>query len=1290
MPKDSIFPAIFHISLRFDFSGTFDRDNEVMKIEDNRHIFNLHIRINAISISIGRPQLQSGRQIKVYTISFAQISVKKSVSCLQMYFAALTRTSRLSIVRNQIQIYLDQLTMSDRFGHIPIEPPESAPVTKRPAKRLSRTKAAPSPKGGKHSPGKVWALLTGAAVILSLYSALGFIGVPYYVKKILPRNFHDQTGMSFEPTAISFNPFTFRFTSGELRILSAGGKPILSLQSLSAALSPTGLFHLNMVCNSIAVSKPEVNVSRELDGSYNFPKIPSAEKNSNPWNIFNLTSLPVHFSLNNISINDGRMTFNDLPAGKVHTVEKIQLNLPSFSNIPFQADQSVRPHFSAVVNGSPIELTGQAHLGESEEMTETTKLSLNIHDLDLAGYVDYLPFSLPLDIKKATANGTIDLAFKQHNKEGERLSFGYQLQISDAELVKDNTSILIKTPIVQIQGSLQPVSKTIHIEEIVVKEPTVSSYGLTLPVNSDPSPKADGQHDLAGSGQKPPYSLILDLLVVDKAKLLIFSKIDDSKPSSTWSGMQLNIKNYHSALEGADGKSDGTFSLSGEKEGSPASFSWQGIFPTSQSLTGQLSLIKADAHDLLRTLAAKSPFNLQGVADLTGQFSLFSTSETFAAAGWKLVDAELTIENFSLVEKKQNILTAPVAKLTSLGFEDGKINFGNLRIDKGAAHFSLSRVPESFTKTGTPAYRLKGVDFLGSITVDPLDKGDSPIIFTDVAIKANQLDASQKPTNNLSISGKSANGGIFKAQGAAVPAPFSLSIKAGFSQLAASEVFSFFTDSAQLKKLGGKLSGKGNFSLPAKTFAGELQLTAGSGKGPKGSTFSIQKALLHDFNYAAKPFHLGVGSAIVDRARFSWQITEDDNGPMQYLADFAQQYLPSVDRQATVKPQISISPVDIQEISFTNSIIEVDDHRLTPDWKAQFVDINGRLQNLHSARASAQSMFSFTGKLDAAPFILNGAMDPFAKENNGSLHFSLENYPLSSFAKQLADKTDIDTTVGTFTLVLDSAWQNQQYDRSGNIVFADVQPVSSASDSALPLALLTGEDNTFQLDFDFARPAPAAKESLFAEILTTFQRQALKGSVSPLLLATGDFTDLIGNEFVEFKPGQLLLSDKGKQVLIRYGALLIAHPQVGLVLSGGVEPKIDRPALKERLTAIEKQRVDKENEKRYQQWLEKKNLYEKNFAEQQKKLAAGGKIVEQTIPSDILSGFVPVQPEPVVVDEAMLLDLAKKRIDIISKYITGQLVLQPERLSAIPPDSVAAIAKNQVNGVTISLKALDR
>ncbi|MCP4337901.1 MAG: hypothetical protein GY799_03220, partial [Desulfobulbaceae bacterium] len=243
---------------------------------------------------------------------------------------------------------------------------------------------------------------------------------------------------------------------------------------------------------------------------------------------------------------------------------------------------------------------------------------------------------------------------------------------------------------------------------------------------------------------------------------------------------------------------------------------------------------------------------------------------------------------------------------------------------------------------------------------------------------------------------------------------------------------------------------------------------------------------------------------------------------------------------------------------------------------------------------------------------------------------------------------------------------------------------------ALPLALLTRPDGTLQLNFNISRTAPVAKTTLLDELHTTFQRQVIKGTVSPFLLATGDFTDLIGNEFVEFRPGEFMISDTGRKVFTRYAALLVSHPHVGLVLSGGIDKRVDSQAMKERLIVIEQQRVEKENEKRFNIWQEKKNLYEKNLEQQQKIAGPNTKFVEQDIPTDVLAGFTPIQPEPIEVDEAMLLELAQNRLDILYQHFTTQLALQPGRLSTVTPDSLNNGTEKPTNGVTITLKVINR
>ncbi len=1182
--------------------------------------------------------------------------------------------------------------MSDHFGNIPIQPPESTPPGKKPTKPTPRTPTVSTSKRKGRSPSKGLGWVAAVVIIAVCYCVLGFFGVPYYVSTIFPNHFQNKTGLVLVPSTVAFNPFTFRFETGELRVLSESGATILSLQSLLANVAPVSLLRLNLVCNTVTVNKLDLNLTRELDGSYNFQQIFGAKKDSKPSDLFNFNNLPFFLSLNNISITNSRITFNDAPAGKVHTVENIQLDLPTFSNIPFQTDQYLRPHFSAIINGSPVELTGQARLGESDGKEQATKLSLDIHDLDLTIYSGYLPFSLPMEFKKGRANGKLDLLFDPQNKSGDKLSIGFQLLISAAELTRENETIVIVVPTAQLNGNLQPVSKTLHFTEIAVKEPTVSSFGKSFLENlkqpEKQKEKATAPH--LTSVAVAPYSMAIDLFLVDKGSVQFFPEQKDEKPASTWNSIQLSVKNYRSAPENLNNQSGGSFSLAGEKDGSSSSFSWQGTFTSTGDLTGSLTLLKMDGEDLFKSIDSDLPVKVKGIADLKGQLSLYSKKDLQSHLGFKLADTDISIENFVLTDNEKNLLSAPLAKFTSLSLQDKFINFGNVHLPEGIAQFNYGRIPKFFTTFNSKKYQLQGIDFEGKVTFNPTDKTGQTFKLTDVALKANQLDNAQKASNNLSVSGKTEVGGVFQAQGEVILKPFSAALKTGFRGLPAKNIFPFFSTSPLLEDIKANLSGKGLFRLPTKSFVGELQLTDVSGRGPKTKPFSWQKSVFRNLNYTAEPFHIGISSANIEQARFTWEITKDDNGPMQYLANFCQTYLPTVDRRSSGKPSTTMSPVDIQEISFTDAQIDIHDRRLTPNWDATAFNFAGKIKDIHSGSTPGKSVFSFTGKLDDTPFDINGEIDPFALENNGAFHFSLENYPLASFQSQLSPMINVNPSNGKLNLTLDCTWQDRHYLSSGNLVLADVKPVDVTSESALPLALLTGDDNTFQLPFTFSRTEPVAKTTLFDELLTSFQRLVVKGAVSPLLLATGDFTDLIGNEYVEFSPGEFMLSESGQKVLIRYSALLKAHPHVGLILSGGIDKEIDRRAMKERLEATEQKRVDKKNEQLFKKWQEDKALYEKNLAEQQKIIGPDGKIVEQNIPSALLTQFTPLRPVPVVVDETMLLELAQKRINILIQYFTSQLALEPGRIEVLPPEENTADSESQTTGVTITLKAISQ
>ncbi len=498
--------------------------------------------------------------------------------------------------------------MPDRFGHIPIQSPESSPPAKKPARKPSEVQGTASSKNKRGSSKKIWALIAALFVLIGSYTALGLFGVPYYATKVLPENFHAKTGMVLEPTGVTFNPFTFRLATGELRLLTESGAVFMSLKSLLADVAPASIFRLSVLCNSVKIRGLDLNLAREQNGSYNFQQLFGTEKNKNQLPIVDFAELPFSFSLNNISITDSRITFNDAPAGKIHTVAEIQLELPTFSNSPFQTEQYLRPHFSAVVNGSPVELTGQTRMGEADGQNQTTNLSLNLHDLDLTIYSGYLPFALPMEFRKGTADGKIDLVFDPQNEGGDKLTIGFQLRISEAELSKESGSAIVTVPTARLSGNLQPISRKLHFTEVAIKNPTVNSFGEFLQKKSKGEDNQAGHATTSDTQDTPAYELEIDLLLVDNGTVRLHPEKGNAQQGSTWHSIQLSIQKYRSAKGKFNTQQSGSLSVSGEKDGSSSSFSWQGTFSSPKSISGNLTLLKMDCGSLFAGCQFQPPF----------------------------------------------------------------------------------------------------------------------------------------------------------------------------------------------------------------------------------------------------------------------------------------------------------------------------------------------------------------------------------------------------------------------------------------------------------------------------------------------------------------------------------------------------------------------------------------------------------------------------------------------------------------------------------------------------------
>jgi len=1178
--------------------------------------------------------------------------------------------------------------MSDPFGQISIQQPVSRSKRTSGKKSAGRRKPVRKPAHRQTRPrSKSWLWLFIPAGLLALYTLAGFVGVPYYITKIFPETVYRETGFDFQPGNIHFNPLTFSFSSEGVRLVPEDQNlpDLLSIDTISGKLAPLSLLRDELVSNSLKIEGLTANISREYDGSYNFSSLFGTSSGEDADGIISFSSLPFHFSLNNIDISGSKVVFSDLPRKKTHTIEDIQLALPTLSNFPFQAGNYIRPRFSATINGSPFELTGEASVGDSGKENHGTDLSCDIRSLDLPFYFGYLPFDLPLNFTRGKADGKIGLTFSPEKPKGNKLAITFDLKIAGTELSTGSTTIKIAIPNAQLLGTLFPVSKHVRFESISVRDPVISSYGKSF---------SDNLLNFFNSGNKEEQSKIqarpattdIKRMIVDGGVLNIFKTSPSGRPDISWKTLQFHLRQYSSSTAGKKNDTPGSFRLTGEQQGGVSFFSWQGELGAADILDGTLTINNMRTATLFRMFDI-TPFSTsKGVADVKGRLALSLAGTGSEESFLNLTDAAVSVQNFLLAEGKSTILAAPLVKITNFSSSKQQTDFGAVTMQNGTLNLERGKLPDSFslfTSDGNKKYRLDSLFFQGTAAFSSAAENSKKIHFPAFELKAQDFYTPKGKEKNISISAGSKNSGSIKAEGRIIMSPFALSLETGFTALPPGALFSWFTESSALNSIGGSLEGKGTFSLPQPHFSGELNLRQGVLKNKKTTVGSWKNSIFHEVTFTSSPFHLTISQAKFEAPSFLWKIDSADSTPLESFKNRLQKYLVQAGK-------LEEDSFNIGEILVQNGRIEVEDRRMSPPWKGVISDFTGTIGGLHYGGKQSPSQFHFSGNLDDSSLSVTGQSNFFSRKKNGSYSLALTEFPLAAFHKQFGSQLEIDTDRGTFDLQLNSHWQDARLDNGGSIIFTGINAESEKSDSALALALLTDGENSFNIDFSFTEEEPVSRSPLFYRLITTFQKLVIKASVSPFLLATGDFTDLADSEIVDFRPGESVLSKVGSSNLIRYGRFLAANPNIGLILSGSYDMKSDAAAMKAQLEAAELEKVTAENKRKLIKWQQQKALYNKTLEQKQKKLVKEGKIIEMDILPKFLQEFTPVQPRQIEVDENMLKELARQRIQSVYRYFTDELTLDPARIIIKENGQSAPLTENQSNGVAITIKPLGR
>lgn len=332
---------------------------------------------------------------------------------------------------------------------------------------------------------KVFKPVAGAVILVGLYAAAGYLGVPagvrWAVSNLAPDLLGGRTASLGE---VSFNPWSWTLNIHNLSVKSARAPQnnLLSLKDFSVDLSAETLFKQAPVVESVTVdgldlhlTANEANNEEALEAIQDDPQEVSSSAGALP-----------AFSLSNVRVTNSNVRLSNPQNGADVKITDIDFALPLLSTLPTSTKANVNPKLSLKIDGTPI-------LAQGTLKGQTASMSIKINNLNVAKLLKAAPVTLPVAVEKASASCNLQISFEMPDSGMSALKVGGTAALSDLSVrdLKNKPFVSLKSASINIK-EVDVSAQKADIAVLKIVNPAVS-----LSVDSQ-SKKAVSQS--AGSG----------------------------------------------------------------------------------------------------------------------------------------------------------------------------------------------------------------------------------------------------------------------------------------------------------------------------------------------------------------------------------------------------------------------------------------------------------------------------------------------------------------------------------------------------------------------------------------------------------------------------------------------------------------------------------------------------------------------------------------------------------------------------------------------------------------------
>lgn len=1038
------------------------------------------------------------------------------------------------------------------------------------------------------------AIAIGSALLIGLLFT-AFI-LPPIIRSQLETQIARATDRQCTVAGVSINPLTWTVEVRGARLAEKGaGAVFVSFSSLRLRVSPTSIWRLAPVVAELEVTSPYIHLQRNAANSYNFSDIlaKNASKPKKP------AEKPAKFSLNNIVIANGTLTFDDLAVAKParHNIERLTLQIPFISNISYFAGKYVDPKLSAQVNGAPFNFTGK--LKPFEKGLEAT-LNLHLQQVDLPYYAPYFPEELPVQLSRGTLSTSLTISHQLVRTGKPDINISGTAAIRGLDIREKTGAQLFSLGAVACDiKQLKLLSQQYEFNSITIGAPHLYLHGnkegvwnLARLAGGKPASSEAAKASPADKKAVKPAVYIKSLQLTDGALSL-----KDDKPPQGYAAEigQLTFKLDNFATKG---ELPAPYSLSLATARKETATINGNIALEPLAVSARLAVVDVVAEATYPYLASYLTEPVSGRVDFRGDLAYS------VAKGLTMEQALLRLRSVKAPFGKKDGAQLPLllaeggafnlkertAAIASITVSGGSISLSRDPAGKLSTALLLREKEPATTAPAAPARKAERKDEpkpfswkIGTTAVNGLKltytdamKDDARFVFPSITARLSALSGPQMGEMPLDLNIAYGAKGSLAAKGRLKGSPFGFRGDINANNFTFVDFDPYLPEGVNVYLLTGKLDTRLSLELLLKE---NKLLGSFRGEGAIRDFYSVdaeeeedllkwESLRFENFSGTFEPFSLQMSG--LSLSNYYARLYVAKNGRL----NFQEIYQPPAKKAAAGQPAVqpvaapaatgSRRDIRIDNITLSDGTLHFSDYHLNRDFDTTMLHLGGRISGLTSAADSAADI-DLRGNLENhSPLKIAGKVNPLAGNLFLDMQILFNDIELSPMTPYSGTYLGYAIDKGKLSLALKYKIEQKAL-TAENKVFLDQftfgEKIESSKSTSLPVrlavALLKDRNGEIHLDLPLSGRTDSPQFSIWGLVGQVLKNLLVKAATSPLALLQASLGSSTDFSSIAFASGSSRLSSSEAEKLQALARALTERPGIRLEVTGFADRERD-------------------------------------------------------------------------------------------------------------------------------------